>query len=555
MSHAPTVTVGEVSFAWPDGTIVFDHLCASFGAARTGLIGRNGSGKSTLLRLIAGELSPTSGAITTAGLIGYLPQGRQRDHATMADALGITDVLSARAAIEDGSTDLTHYDLLEGRWDRPERALALLAEAGLPHALADLHRPATTLSGGEWTLTCLLGVILTDPDILLLDEPTNDLDMTARRRLSDILDRWTGPVVLVSHDRDLLERVDAIAELRRGTITTYGGGFSAYLDAKNTEQEAADRAVRAAADQLKREKQQKADAQIALARRQRYAKTDHQNKRRPKVVMNERKRQAQVSAGKYRLLHEAKVEQARADLSEAQLAAQQDAHVRIELPETAVPTGKTVLVLREGARTLTVTGADRIALVGPNGSGKTTLLELIARSVRSARAPRIGIEGPHVAFAYLDQHLTSLQPDTTVLHHVQHAAAGRTENEIRAQLARLLIRGRQADQHVGDLSGGERLRVALATALLARPAPQLLLLDEPTNNLDLPSTTELIDALNAYRGALIVASHDERFLRGIRTARTWEAASPDQLPHDSLEPGRIFLTGTESGRGPVTGED
>ena len=541
MNRAPTVTVDSVSFAWPDGTPVFDNLSAGFGAARTGLIGRNGSGKTTLLRLIAGELLPASGAITTAGLVGYLPQGRRRERAAVADALGITDVLRARAAIECGATDQAHYDLLDGRWDRPERALALLAEAGLPHTLADLHRPAITVSGGEWTLICLLGVLLANPDILLLDEPTNDLDGVARRRLGDVLDGWTGPVVVVSHDRDLLEGVDAVAELRRGSIATYSGPFSDYLDAKDAEQDAADRAVRVAAEHLKREKQQKADAQIALARRQRYARSDHQNKRRPKVVMNERKRQAQVSAGKYRLLHEGKVEQARSDLSDAQLAAQQDDHVRIDLPETAVPAGKTVLVLRQGAHTLPVAGTDRIALVGPNGSGKTTLLELIARSAHSTPATGIEAEGPHVPFAYLDQHLDTLNPDATVLHHVRHTATGRPENEIRAQLARLLIRGRQADQRVGDLSGGERLRVALATALLTLPAPQLLLLDEPTNNLDLPSTAELVEALSAYRGALIVASHDEPFLRDIRTARTWESTRPDRLPSESLgtqEPNR-----------------
>lgn len=541
MNRAPTVTVDSVSFAWPDGTPVFDNLSAGFGAARTGLIGRNGSGKTTLLRLIAGELLPASGAITTAGLVGYLPQGRRRERAAVADALGITDVLRARAAIECGATDQAHYDLLDGRWDRPERALALLAEAGLPHTLADLHPPAITVSGGEWTLICLLGVLLANPDILLLDEPTNDLDGVARRRLGDVLDGWTGPVVVVSHDRDLLEGVDAVAELRRGSIATYSGPFSDYLDAKDAEQDAADRAVRVAAEHLKREKQQKADAQIALARRQRYARSDHQNKRRPKVVMNERKRQAQVSAGKYRLLHEGKVEQARSDLSDAQLAAQQDDHVRIDLPETAVPAGKTVLVLRQGAHTLPVAGTDRIALVGPNGSGKTTLLELIARSAHSTPATGIEAEGPHVPFAYLDQHLDTLNPDATVLHHVRHTATGRPENEIRAQLARLLIRGRQADQRVGDLSGGERLRVALATALLTLPAPQLLLLDEPTNNLDLPSTAELVEALSAYRGALIVASHDEPFLRDIRTARTWESTRPDRLPSESLgtqEPNR-----------------
>ena len=526
MTETPSISLAAVAFSWPDGTPVFEGLTASFGSRRTGLIGRNGTGKTTLMRLIAGELNPASGSITTTGTVGYLPQARRHDEDTIATALGIADVVAARAAIENGSTAQGHFDTLDGRWDQPERASAFLAKAGLSHIATDFHRTARSLSGGEWALTCLTGVILAEPGVLLLDEPTNDLDAEAREQLQSIVDQWNGPLVVISHDRALLERVDEIAELRRGTLTTYGGGFSDYLVAKDAEQQAADRAVRAAAKQLDHEKQQKIDAQVALTRRQRYANTDHANKRRPKVVMNERKRQAQVSAGKYRLLHAGKVDEAQEQLADAQFRAQRDDHVRIDLPDTTVPAGKTVLELHQGTACLTAAGPARIALVGSNGSGKTTLLDRIAGRLRPHAVDDIHVTGPTVPFAYLDQHLSGLDPDATPVEQVRRSTPARSDNEVRAQLARLLIRGRQGDQYVRNLSGGERYRVALAAALLATPAPQLLLLDEPTNNLDLASAGELAQTLNACRGALTVASHDPLFLDDIQVSRTWLSQTP-----------------------------
>ncbi|MEV8375929.1 ABC-F family ATP-binding cassette domain-containing protein [Kribbella sp. NPDC056861] len=505
MTETPAITVDAVGLTWPDGDPALENLSGTFGVGHTGLVGRNGTGKTTLLRLIAGELTPSTGTITTIGRVGYLPQHRNRAaELTVADALGVREVLTARNAIEQGSTEQRHFDVLEGRWDLPERARATLAQAGLD--LVDLHRPAVTLSGGEWTLVCLIGVLLTEPDILLLDEPTNDLDAGARERLAQLLDQWTGPLLVVSHDRDLLSRVDAIAEVRGHSITTYGGAWDDYQAAVQNEQQAADRAVRAAGEQLQRERRQKAEAQVVLARRVRYANTDHANKRKPKIVMNERKRQAQVSAGKYRNLHEDKLAEARETLSEAQLRAKRDDSVQIELPETAVPTGKTVLEL--STPDLVIRGPERIALTGPNGSGKTTLLRRIVAAT------------PAVPFAYLDQHLTDLDPADSALDHVRRLAPARTDNDIRAQLARLLIRGAHATRPIGELSGGERFRTALAGALLADPAPRLLLLDEPTNNLDLATVAELVSALTAYQGALIVASHDQPFLDDLGITRT-----------------------------------
>jgi ATPase subunit of ABC transporter with duplicated ATPase domains len=513
----PSVVCAGLSFAWPDGTPVLDRLDAAFPSGRTGLVGRNGDGKSTLLRLIAGELRPSAGSVGAAGPVAHLPQHLPLQTArTVADLLGIAPQRAALAAITAGDADPRHFTTIGDDWDVEARAVETLARLGLTAGGAELlDRSVGTLSGGEAVLCGVAGLLLRRAGISLLDEPTNNLDAAARDRLYAAIDSWPGVLIVVSHDRDLLERVDQIAELRAGTVRIFGGPFSFYEDALAAEQDAALRAVRAAEGELARERRQLADAQVKLARRARTAAKAEREKRVPKIIAHGRRQQAEVSAGKYRNLHADRVETARAAVTEAEQAVRDDHRIRVDLPATAVPAGRTVLQVGE----LVVRGPERIALVGPNGAGKTTLLEAVAG--RRAH-PRPGVGSPAVPTAYLPQRLDVLEDDRTVLENVRAAAPGATAQEIRAQLARFLVRGARVDQVAGTLSGGERFRVGLARLLLAEPPPQLLLLDEPTNNLDLASVAQLTAALAGYRGALIVASHDRRFLADVGVERWWE---------------------------------
>jgi ATPase subunit of ABC transporter with duplicated ATPase domains len=352
----------------------------------------------------------------------------------------------------------------------------------------------------------LAALLLRRPDVLLLDEPTNNLDLYARRRLYAAVESWPGVMVVVSHDRELLERVDQIADLRSGTIAWYGGNFSAYEEALAVEQEAAERMVRVAEADFRKQKRELTDAQVKLARRKRYGQKMWDNKREPKIIMSERKRQAQISAGKHRIMHEEKLAEARERLDEAVEAVRDDDEIRVDLPYTAVPAGRDVLTLRElelayGARVaggLDVHGPERIALIGRNGAGKTTLLRTIAGEL----APVSGEATAHVPLRFLPQRLDILDGELTVAENVARFAPGATNNRIRARLARFLFRGARADQKAAGLSGGERFRAALAALMLAEPAPQLLMLDEPTNNLDMASVRQLVTALESYEGAL-----------------------------------------------------
>ncbi|WP_431986891.1 ABC-F family ATP-binding cassette domain-containing protein [Streptomyces griseoflavus] len=535
---SPSLTCSSLAFTWPDGTAVFEGLDVAFGPGRTGLVGVNGSGKSTLLRLIAGELTPAGGTVRIAGEVGYLPQNVTLDTTLRVDqALGIAARRAALHAIEAGDVAEEHFETVGDDWDVEERALATLGELGLGHI--GLDRTVGEVSGGESVLLRLAALLLRRPDVLLLDEPTNNLDLYARRRLYAAVADWPGVMVVVSHDRELLDLVDQIADLRAGGITWYGGNYSAYEEALAVEQEAAERMVRVAEADLRKQKRELVDAQVKLARRKRYGQKMFEQKREPKIVMGARKRAAQVSAGKHRMMHEEKLSDARERLDDAVEAVRDDDEIRVDLPHTAVPPGRGVLTLMDlelahGARVgggFDLRGPERVALIGRNGAGKTTLLRTIAGELE----PVSGEARVQVPLRFLPQRLDVLDPELTVAENVARFAPGATNNRVRARLARFLFRGARADQKARTLSGGERFRAALAALMLAEPAPQLLMLDEPTNNLDMASVRQLTTALESYEGALIVASHDMPFLESIGVTR-WVL----------MEEGELKETGTEA---------
>lgn len=517
-SSTAAISCVSLTFAWPDGSAALDALDLVVSPGRSALVGRNGSGKSTLLRLVAGELRPTAGQVTVAGEVGYLAQDLTLDvDQTVPGFLGIADVQAAIRAVESGSVGEHHFERIGDDWDIEDRVVATLDRLGLPPDVLD--RRMGELSGGEVTQLGLTRLLLRRPDVLLLDEPTNNLDRAARQRLCDVVGSWSRTLLVVSHDRELLERVDRIGDLRDGAVRWYGGGYTAYAQQVEAEQESARQAVTTARADLRKQRQERIEAEQVIARRQRYGKKSADSM--PKILAGARKRRAQVSAAKYRGVHDDRLEQARGRLTEAESRLREDRDIRIDLPGTEVPRGRLVLtgvglVVRGGAAIdLELRGPERVALVGANGSGKTTVLRTIAGEV----PPLKGLVEAHVPVGVLPQRLDLLDDDRSVFENVSGRTPGADANAVRARLARFLFRGGAGDRLVGDLSGGERLRATLAALLLADPPPQLLLLDEPTNNLDFASYDALVSALVDYRGALVVASHDTAFLDDIGVGR------------------------------------
>jgi len=519
-----SLSFSHVSFVLPQGRPILSDLTFGLGPGRHGVVGDNGSGKSTLLRLLAGELAPTSGTVEVRGRLAYLPQLRLPAGATVADVLGVAPALAALARVEAGSVDQRDYDLVGDDWDLPERIDRWLARVGLDGIAAT--RPVTAVSGGEATLLRLAGLMLAEPEILLLDEPTNDLDRPARERLERIVDEFAGILVVVSHDRALLERMDDTAEVRGTGVRWFGGPFSEYERIVQVEQEAAARAVAVARADVRRQRQDLVEQQTKQAHRDRQGRAHAGSL--PRIVAGAYQRRAEVTAGRLRGMHEDRLESSRAVLDAAQERVRDDRRIRVDLPETQVPARRQVLraeglVPAFGTTApvdLELWGPERVALVGRNGAGKTSLL----RALLGMQEPRAGQAQVHVPSRYLPQGVDLLDPELSVLENVRAAAPDVEPGRVRAQLARFLFRGGAVDQVVGTLSGGERWRATLASLLLATPAPQLLVLDEPTNNLDLASVAHLTEALESYRGALLVVSHDDRFLADLGLTRTVEVA-------------------------------
>ncbi|MEV7529834.1 ABC-F family ATP-binding cassette domain-containing protein [Streptomyces hydrogenans] len=527
MSHA-TVVCSDLSFSWPDDTPVFHELSFSLGGGSTGLVAPNGSGKSTLLKLIAGELRPTAGSVTVGGSLGYLPQSLPlTGDLTVGDVLGVADVIRALDAVESGDVSEEHFTTIGDDWDIEERTRAQLDRLGLGGLALD--RTLSTLSGGQVVSLGLAAQLLKRPDVLLLDEPTNNLDQEARHQLYDALSDFDGLLLVVAHDRALLDRMDGIAELGASRLRLYGGNFSAYEEAVRGEQEVAEKNVRNAEQELKREKRELQQARERADRRASNAARNLKSAGLPRIFAGNMKRGAQESAGRAGQTHANRVGEAQARLDEAGRALRDEQRLVLDLPDTQVPAGRNLFlgegmqvrhdgreVFAEGGVDLSVRGPERIALTGPNGSGKTTLMRLVTGEL----VPDAGeVKRGDGRVAYLSQRLDLLDLDRTVAENFAAFAPERPEAERMNLLARFLFRGARAHLPVGVLSGGERLRATLACVLCAEPAPQLLLLDEPTNNLDLVSAGQLESALNSYRGAFVVVSHDERFLAEIGVNR------------------------------------
>ena len=575
------ITLDHISYAHPSQPPLFADLSAVFSAPLTGLIGDNGAGKTTLFRLILGDINPSQGTISTPPRIAYLPQDLGLSgHQHLADIFGITKILQALDALESGDYSPCLYDTIGDAWDIEERTLAVLAEYGFdpalatdavdPHAIRDLlMRPLSTFSGGQTVTAALAALLHSNPEFILLDEPTNNLDSAAKNRLFAALETLACPALIISHDRDLLARMNAIAELHadregRAHLRIYEGNYDTYRAVRKAEESAAHRRVNEAKNEARKAERERVENQIKLDRNVRRGRDFERSKRKPGLAMGLDKNSSERSAGKLHAAHESMVADARAAVSEAQENLRVQERIYLELAQDALPLGRKVLELhrvkndscastpqstdlknaytqntvsretqpykvdyllqiQDFPEVLILTGPEHLHITGANGSGKTVLLNAIAHAndpdYRSPVPPAYQVLYRLDKTAYLPQRII-LDPELTLLETVQRANPGASEQHLRDQLARLLFRRESVHHKTGELSGGERFRAAVAQVLLADPVPQLLMLDEPTNNLDISSVDWLVQALEAYTGALIVVSHDEDFCRRIRIDRT-----------------------------------
>jgi ATPase subunit of ABC transporter with duplicated ATPase domains len=439
MPYPVRIALHALSYRYSDDLpAVFERVSCSFERRRYGLVGPNGGGKTTLLRLLAGELTPQSGAVDVNGAVSYVPQ-RLRDEGPR--------------------------------------------------------------SGGERMRAAIDSALASKPGWLLLDEPTNHLDARGRTFVHDLVRNWTGGLIVASHDEALLRMTGEIVEVAAGAVRRSGIGYDDYRALSAVHASAAVRAYESAKAAAARERRA---LQEALERSERRASAGRKRAFATgvdRMARSAMERAGQQSAADARRLHNQRLNlaQARSEALRSRLAA--PIAVAVDLHGGALPKGKTACT-----DPLEIRGPQRIRIAGPNGCGKTTLLKRVGAAAR-------------VRTAYLDQDLSFLPDELTLAELMRRFAPGLAEHDRRVILGRLGFEQERSARLVGSLSGGERVRAAFG-ALFAGEAPELLLLDEPTNNLDASAVDELVDALNGYRGALVVASHDEAFVERLGVEHT-----------------------------------
>jgi len=525
-----SITLSQLAWSTPDGRTLFSELDLSFGHERVGLVGRNGVGKTTLLKIIGGTLQPLSGSVSVNGTLGLLKQTvLVGPHETVADLFGVADALNVLRRAEDGEASIE--ELAEADWTVEERITAAAARVGLD---AGADTPLADMSGGQRTRASLAAAIFAEPDFLLLDEPTNNLDRAGRKAVVDLLSGWKAGAIVVSHDRELLEHMDAIVELTSIGAARYGGNWSKYRERKAIELEAAEHDL---AHAEKRVTEVNRKTQLAAERKDRRDAAGARKSARgdlPRILLGARKNNAEASRGGGARLVERQKEQALEAAAAARARIETLQQLSIVLPPTGLAVSQKVLTLEKVTAgydpahplirnlSLVMTGPERVALVGPNGSGKTTLVRVITSQMQ----PFGGKVSVAVAFAFLDQRASVLDPEASIADNFLRLNPGSTENACRSTLAGFLFRADAALQIVGTLSGGQMLRAGLACVLGGPNPPPLLILDEPTNHLDVDSIQAIEAGLAAYDGALLVVSHDETFLANIGVNRRVDLSAP-----------------------------
>jgi ATPase subunit of ABC transporter with duplicated ATPase domains len=521
------VSLNQLGFQFANGETIFDSLNLSFDRVHTAIVGRNGVGKSVLARLLAGQLKPTCGSLTFQAQVAYVAQTFCAEQGrTVAQATGSANVLQALSRLNLGTASDEDFETLAEHWDLAERLRSHLDEAGLydigPEHLTD------TLSGGQQARIALIGAFLGSAQLLVLDEPTHHLDAEGRRWLMRKLEQWRGGLIVISHDRQLLNRMARIVELTPLGIKVFGGSFQAFQAQRKIDQAAA----QALLDQARTERNRE---RIRLQREhdtiQRHAAGARKKAETANVSGFERAKMKGAAIdvmGPVRQTHQTRKNGLDARLWDANAKVQDEACVAMNLPGTLVPAGRQVFTLVDAqlpwlskdqpssCLTLSIVGPVRIAVSGPNGCGKSTLLRMLAGEL----PPSNGLCITHLPCAFLDQQLALLDDQRSIVEQLGMLDTPLTEGILRSHLALLRLDANRVTQPSASLSGGERLKAAIAVALWQQTPAQLLLLDEPTNYLDLESVQAFERALRDFPGAIVVASHDEHFLTALAPTHT-----------------------------------
>lgn len=508
-----------------DKECLFRNIDLSIGKGeKVSVTGINGSGKSTLLRIISGLLPPSSGSIITSGAeICYVPQHfGQYDDFTIARSLGIEEKAEALHAILRGETDEHYFDTLGDDWDIEERAASALDSWGL--GSFPLSHPMKELSGGEKTKVFLAGMELRPEAIILLDEPTNHLDYEYRRKLYRMVETSKSTMLVVSHDRTLLNLLPMTCELHPGGITVYGGNYDFYKEQKAI----AANALRQRLEE--KEKELRLSRKIARESAERQQKHDSRGAKQnaakgvPRIAMGNLKSKAEQSTAKLNSIHANKIGNIHTEIQNIRSSIPQSTVLKTDFNSPALHAGKLLVaasginfgygngrLLWKNLPDFQIRSGERISVGGSNGSGKTTLLKLITGELEPTQGTITRAE--NLSYVYMDQEYSMINDRLTILEQAQgYNNIPLPDHELKTILNRFLFPRETWNKPCSKLSGGEKMRLAFCCLMISNNTPDLFILDEPTNNLDIQSIEIITDTLRRYSGTIVLVSHDKWFV-------------------------------------------
>lgn len=523
----------HISYTSPSGKTILQNINLSLAEGETAaLTGDNGSGKSTLLRILTGHLSLDEGSVNITDHWWAVPQHvGQFNSYTVAEVLQVEHKIEALRAIEHGSTDPRHFEAITGDWTIRERLQATLER----WRLADLSPEASfsELSGGEKTRVLLAGIDLHQPELVLMDEPTNHLDTSGREKLYGMIRESNADFLVVSHDRELLELCNPIFELSSLGLKKYGGSYSFYEEQKQIEREAIDHKIHHTKQSITEAKQKHREVMRRKQKRNARGNKKARKKGLPKMAINAARNRAEESTSKLSDDHEQKIEEKRQQLQELKKQRRKLKRIKIDLDNSSLHEGKILFEansinysypgsgrLWKQPTRFVINSGERIRITGDNGSGKTTLIKLLDGELK----PTTGTLKIQSEYRFkLNQEYSLIDREATVLQQAQASNQIRKpDHELKTLLHRYLFDESVWDQPCNSLSGGEMMRLSLCCLALQTKQPDTIILDEPTNNLDLRNIKILTDAISAYRGTLIVISHDTKFVEEVELNRTIE---------------------------------
>lgn len=519
------ILLQNISFGFPGGDLLFNHINLTIPShTKSALVGSNGMGKSTLLKIISNEIQPLNGTKNVQGDIFYVPQMFGNcNHLTIAECLNIDQKLFALEKITNGEVDEHYFEILNDDWDIEERCQNALQHWNLQDF--ELNQKLEGLSGGQKTKVFLAGIQINQPDIIILDEPTNHLDVEGRKLLYDLIEKVNATVIMVSHDRALLNLADTIFELSNQGIAAYGGNYDFYAEQKEVEDEALQNDIHAKERALKKAKEKERET---IERKQKLDARGKQKQEKSgvaRIMMNTLRNNAEKNTSKLKSVHAEKITGISGDLRELRSTVRNSDQMKVNFNDSGLHSGKVLItaekvnfsygeeMLWKDHLDLEVRSGDRISIKGSNGSGKTTLIKMLLGTVK----PIMGaISKAEFNSIYIDQEYSLIDHGFTLYDFVQTFNDNALqESEVKTLLSRFLFSKETWDKKCDVLSGGERLRLLLCGLSISNKAPDMIILDEPTNNLDLQNVEILTNSIKDYQGTLLVISHDEIFLEEI----------------------------------------